>query len=95
MLDDRSMKVTVIIDDGEAEKIQALADLRKKQQEAKNKPKGEKKDGEEKEEENIKQKPNVGNGGQTESYVWMQSLEEVTVVIPLPMRTSGRRWGVH
>lgn len=58
------------IDDEEAKNIEMLQNMRKKQQEAKNKPKGEKKNeevdeetGEKKEEENLKQKPNAGNGG--------------------------------
>lgn len=68
-----------------------MANLRKKQQEAKNQPKKEKKEGEEdKEEENLKQKPNSGNGGQTEKYYWTQTLEEVTVTIPLPPNTTAK-----
>ena len=48
-----------------------LQELFKKQQEAKNKPKKEKAEGEDSDkEENVKQAPNSGNGGQTEKYMW-------------------------
>ena len=42
------------------------------------------------EEENVKQKPNSGNGGETEKYVWHQTLGEVTAMIPLPAGTTAK-----
>lgn len=84
------------ISDEEAKRIEAFEKLRKQQQEAKNAPKKEEKesdekmeDGEKKEEDSFKQKPNLGNGGETEKYVWNQTLEEVTVFIKLPAGTKA------
>lgn len=47
----------------------------------------------------MKQKPNIGNGGETEKYVWHQTLSEVSVFIPLPAGTSAKmldiKIGIH
>mmetsp|Transcript_4911 Transcript_4911/g.7353 ORF Transcript_4911/g.7353 Transcript_4911/m.7353 type:complete len:326 (-) Transcript_4911:39-1016(-) len=83
------------VDDDEAKKIE-LQNLLKKQQEAKaraeekakekkaKKETKEEDDEEKEEEENVKQPPNSGNGGQTDKYLWHQTLEEVSVYVPLP-----------
>ena len=43
-----------------------------------------------KEKEALLQKPNSGNGGYTEKYVWNQTLEEVTAFIKLPPGTTAK-----
>lgn len=92
------------IDDEEAKRLKELAELRERQQVFKSQPKPEKKadaEGEEedKEKDSWKQKPNHGNGGQTEKYVWHQTLEEVTVYFPLPENTKANqldvKLGIH
>ena len=80
------------INDDEAQKIQELQELAKKQAEQRAKEVFDKEAGvktEKKEEDNLKQKPNAGNGGQTDKYVWHQTLEEVSVFLPLPMGTKA------
>lgn len=41
----------------------------------------------------------MGNGGQTEKYVWHQTLEEVSVFLPLPPNTRANqlevKLGIH
>ncbi len=53
------------------------------------------KDEEDKQEENTedngKQKPNSGNGGETNLYKWTQTLEEVCVFVPLPENTVAKQ----
>ena len=78
------------IDDEEAKKIEALQALQKKQQELKKKKEdGGDKEEDKKEEESSKQAPNHGNGGETDKYVWHQTLEEITCFFPLPMATKA------
>jgi len=36
------------------------------------------------------QLPNSGNGGETEKYVWHQTLKDVTAYVPLPNGTSAK-----
>ncbi len=43
-----------------------------------------KEEGKEGEEKSNKQAPNSGNGGQTDTYRWTQTLEELTVYVPMP-----------
>lgn len=80
------------IDDEEAKKIE-FQQILQKQQEAKKKKeeeKGKKKEeDEEDEKDNVLQQPNAGNGGQTEKYIWHQTLQEVTAYIPLPAGTKA------
>jgi len=48
------------------------------------------KDGDEEEEDDPnKLKPNQGNGGDMEAYSWTQTLEELTVVVPVPSNLKG------
>ena len=42
------------------------------------------------EEKSTKLKPNSGNGSQTDSYVWTQTLEEVQAVIPIEKGIKAR-----
>lgn len=44
----------------------------------------------EEEEEEDKTPPPAGNGGRTERYVWMQTLSELTVNIPVPANTKTK-----
>ena len=54
-------------------------------------------DEEDKEKENDKdkgQQPNSGNGGETDKYRWTQTLEELTVYIPLPDSVASKQLDV-
>jgi len=42
------------------------------------------------EEKSNKQIPNSGNGGFTDRYNWVQTLDELTVFIPLPDGVKGK-----
>jgi hypothetical protein len=75
------------IDDEEAKRLELQSIFQKQQQAKKDKEANKdkkKEDGDDKEEENFLQKPNSGNGGQTEKYVWHQTLQEVSAYVPLP-----------
>lgn len=48
------------------------------------------KDEENKEEKSDKQKPLPGNGGVGPTYYWSQTLDELTVNIPLPDNTTAK-----
>jgi hypothetical protein len=37
-----------------------------------------------------KQKPNTGNGGMTDKYWWIQTLDDVTVFIKVPDRIASK-----
>ena len=53
------------------------------------------KEGEEEEKEKSnKQKPNAGNGGQTDIYRWTQTLDEVTVYIAIPDGVTAKQLDV-
>ncbi|KAK4523963.1 hypothetical protein GAYE_SCF00G1861 [Galdieria yellowstonensis] len=38
----------------------------------------------------AKQAPNAGNGGKTEVYSWTQTLQDVTVVVPVPQGNTSK-----
>ena len=67
------------VDDEEAKKIELKSifekqvEAKKKKEENKDKKKEKDAEGSDKE-ENVFQKPNAGNGGQTEKYIWHQTL---------------------
>ena len=95
------------VDEDEAMRIE-LENLRKRQAEAAAKEAAAKEKGaveeeakDEKDEKDekadaasLKQKPNVGNGGYTEQYVWHQTLDEVTAYIKLPAGTAAKQLAV-
>jgi hypothetical protein len=49
---------------------------------------------EEDDEQKGRQKPNRGNGGSTDRYVWTQTLQEVEVRVPLPQGTKAKHLSV-
>ena len=53
----------------------------------------ENKEGEEKKDKGAK--PNAGNGGETDKYRWTQTLEEVTVYVPLPDGITSKQLDVQ
>lgn len=66
-----------------------------KAQEEEASPAKDQEDGEEKKEEKSdKQVPLPGNGGWTDKYKWAQTLEEVTVYVPLPDNTAAKQLDV-
>lgn len=83
--------------DEEAERIMA-EEKRKKEQTEKVEPKASENDNEEKndkkEENSNKQKPLAGNGGIGPNYVWSQTLDELTMTIPLPENTTAKQLDV-
>eukprot|EP00658_Telonema_sp_P-2_P080534 TRINITY_DN802_c0_g1_i4.p1 TRINITY_DN802_c0_g1~~TRINITY_DN802_c0_g1_i4.p1 ORF type:complete len:318 (+),score=132.22 TRINITY_DN802_c0_g1_i4:135-1088(+) len=47
-------------------------------------------DGNDSDDDPSKLKPNQGNGGDMDKYKWVQTLEEVTIYIPVPSTVSGK-----
>jgi len=94
---EREAKRKAEIEKNEKEKADKLAreeearlnappeDLKKKEVEVKEeKPDAEKTEEEKKKEEEDKEPAPKGNGGSTDKYYWTQTLEEVSVMIPMP-----------
>lgn len=46
-------------------------------------------EGEDKDKKSNKQQPNAGNGGTTDKYEWIQTLDEVTVFVKLPDKVKA------
>jgi len=66
------------------EELKEVAD-----QDAKPAADGEEKKEEEEEDDPNKLKPNAGNGGDLPNYSWVQTLEELTVTVPVPGNIKG------
>ena len=73
----------------------AAADEVKRQEDAKasESEEEEKKDGED-DKKDKGQKPNAGNGGHTDKYVWEQTIEELTVNVSIPSNIKARNLDV-
>ncbi len=56
---------------------------------------GEEESKDEKKEEDKGQKPNSGNGGETDKYRWSQTLEEVTVFVKLPDNITSKQLDIQ
>lgn len=52
-------------------------------------------EGESKDDKDKGEKPNSGNGGETDRYRWVQTLEEVTVYVPLPDGVTSKQLDVQ
>ena len=52
-------------------------------------------EGEKKEKKKKGQKPNAGNGGQTDKYYWEQTIEELTVNVTIPPGTKAKMLDVN
>lgn len=75
------------ITDEEAARIEAEEKAKKSGEQV---PATEKAEENKEEGENKGQKPNPGNGGRTDKYMWEQSLKDVTVYIKLPQGITGK-----
>ncbi|KAA0190830.1 hypothetical protein HAZT_HAZT007487 [Hyalella azteca] len=82
-----------------AEKRRLERKLKKLEEEKKNSSEQNKKmeedDDDVEEEDKGKMKPNEGNGATLDKYSWTQTLQEVEVNIPLPMRVKSRNVAVE
>ena len=78
------------VTDEEAARIEAEERARKTGQPEPTPAPTEEKKEEEGESESKGQKPNAGNGGQTDLYMWEQSLKDVTVYVKIPQGITGR-----
>lgn len=93
--DAQTMEVT----EEEAALIQAQEEARKAnpaaatalEKDAEEKPEGTEEEEKKDDEDANKQAPNAGNGGKTDKYDWEQTLQEVTVNIPIPDGTTSKQ----
>lgn len=87
-------KQAELIEKKRAAEVEAKAKAKKEAKtEAKVSPAPEKKseDGDDKEEEEDETPPPKDNGGKTDRYTWGQTLQEVTVTIPVPTGTRAKQ----
>jgi len=88
-----------VISEEEAKKIEEMQKKELKKEEVKAVPVDEKKESttevKEEKEDDDKTPPPLGNGGKTDKYVWVQTLSDLTMTIPVPLTTKSKMLDVN